>query len=578
MILLGEFATILPNENPLSPEYYLNGVNKSILLKLASFMLGLNPDTSKYNNWRELLNMWFRKENFDFANKLYQRCKELESDNQTTISLFSPVAALKFFEFSFSVDEGVVSKDEITAEIDIFKAYLIFLTNTVGDEKKSEKYLQSLDTKLRLLGTLINQVYPTADFSNYDLGDIFTCQLVKAHLLFKFLESTNEADYLLKEFYRYFNINTWREYFQFLLPLVQAHTKHPTEGWTELWVSKGDNFDRNCNFLEALSLKEFDPLIDFDFKLLRGNPIYKIDEGVYGIISPLFVFEKIYKGLYFKLNEIHNTLPKEQKKIKDLRSFYTSNFSENYLLYSLLTHIYGKRKYIKYSGHDIEEQGIVGGPDYYIRNGNYIFLFENKDVFINAEIKQSSDFQLIEAELKKKLYFDVEESGVIPKAIIQIVNNIKKILTKENAFDTGYKQKSIQIYPLLILHDSSFNCPGLNALVNKWFNDELEVLKKAGLNLAKVRPITVINIDTLLLYSDFLRLKKISLNEIVDAYIDHQNFNQKKRYRDSKHLGASYMDTLLHFSFFINNYTNYGHRMNHIQLFESAIHNIAIQN
>ena len=58
MGLLGEFSSILPDEKPLKPEEYLNGVNKSTLLKTASFMLGLNPNTSKFNKWEELINMW----------------------------------------------------------------------------------------------------------------------------------------------------------------------------------------------------------------------------------------------------------------------------------------------------------------------------------------------------------------------------------------------------------------------------------------------------------------------------------------------------------------------------------------
>lgn len=571
MGLLGEFNTILYDEEPLKPQEYLNGVNKSTLLKLASFMLGLSPNTSKFNDWKELLHMWFRAENKGFANKIWQRCIALEKSNNTTVSLLSPVASLKFFEFIFALPEIEVSQDEITSEINLFKAYLLFLTNTTKNETLSKEYLENLDSKLRAPATLLNQTYPVADLSNYELGDIFITQLVKAYLLFEFLEKTHEAKRLLDAFYKYFQIHNWKEYFQFLLPIIQAHTKHPSEGWTQLNILKDENFERNSHFLEALSLKEFDTELDFDFKLLRSKPIYKVDEGLYVIISPLFVFEKIYKGLYFKLNEIHNSLPIEQKSIKNLRSFYTSKFSENYLLYKILEHIYGKRNYVKFSGMEIKRDGA---PDYYIRSGNHIFLFENKDIFINAEIKQSSNFELIEAEFKKKLFFEKKDSKIEDKAVLQIVNNIRLILSKKNSFDTGYKEKNIKIYPLLILQDSSFNSPGFNFLINYWFEIELKILKDEGLDISRIRPLTVINIDTLILYSDFLKLKKVTLNELIEAYIKYCTFNDKKQYKNFEHFKMSYANTLLSFSFFIDKHTNVGFKGVHPELVNKVMHAI----
>lgn len=568
MGLLVEFNSILYDEESLKPEDYLKGVDKPTLLKLASFMLGLNPNTSKYNDWHELINMWFRIENCDFAKKIWERCEALERSYKTKISLLSPVASLKFFEFIFSLPETEISQDEITSEINLFKAYLIFLSDTTKNETLSKEYLENLDPELRVPGTLLNQTYPIADFSNYDLGDIFVTQLVKAYLLFEFLESSSEAKYLLDAFYRYFKIHSWKEYFQFILPVIQAHIKHPSEGWTQLNIRKDENFERNIDFLEALSLTEFDAELDFDFKLLRSNPIYRVDKGLYAIISPLFVFEKLYKGLYFKLNEIHNTFSIEERTIKNLRSFYTSNFSENYLLYRLLEYIYGERNYIKFSGKEIKKDGA---PDYYIRNGNYVFLFENKDIFINAAIKQSSNFELLEREFKKKLYFEIKDNKVEDKAVLQIINNVRQILTKKNTFDDRYKENKIQIYPLLVLQDSSFNSPGFNFLINYWFDIELKHLNKEGIDISKVKPLTIINIDTLILYSDFLKLKKATLNDLIEAYIRYCSFNDKKRFKDFEHLKMTYADTLLPFSFFIDKHTNVGFKKVNSNFFNQII-------
>jgi hypothetical protein len=574
MILLADFNSIFPNEEQLSPDVYLRGINKPLLLKIACFMLGLKESGSKFYKLETLLEMWFRRENISFAKEIYKNCKLLEEDNNAVVSLISPLASLYFFEYIFAMPEYEETQDEAISEINLFKAYIIFLTNSTKRENVSKEYLENYNEKLKISATLLNQAFPMSDLANYDLGEIFFAQVIKAFLLFQFLESKKEIEYLLKAFYEYFNFIHWKEYLQFMMPLVQGRINHPNEGWTHLTIPKGENFKRICKFLESISLEIIDSEIDYDFRLLRGRPLYKVEEGVYSIISPLFVFEKIFKGLFFKLNEIHNKIPNEKKSIKNLKSFYTTNFSENFLLYKILDHIYGNRSYIKFSGLEISNENIDGGPDYYIRNGNYIFLFENKDVLINAEIKQSSNFELIEDELKKKFYFDKKGNKVTPKAVIQIVQNIRKILKKENVYDVNYNLNSIQIYPLLVLHDTSFNCPGLNAIIDYWFKLELYKLQDEGLNISRVKSLTVINIDTLILYADFFRTKKKTLNDLIEAYIKNSIFDKKKIRKDLDDVSQAYMNTQMSFSYFVNKYTNWGYKKNENELLNKVYHSI----
>ena len=556
--LLCGFDEIFYDETPLSPEAYLTGINRDSLLKLASFLLGIHPTQSKFNDWKELLNMWFRVENADFANKIWKRCDDFEKKEKTHIALISPIASLKLFEFAFSVIDVGETQSDIASEVSLFKAYSIFINESTRNETASNKYLEGLDVELRPALTLLNQTYPVSEFVNYNLGDIFTTQLVKSYLLLTFLESNIRCQYLMDGFYQYFKIKHWREYFAFIIPIISAYSKHPSEGWTQLNVEKNENFEKNCCFLDSLSLKEFDSELNADFKLLRGNPLFKREEGLYAIISPLFVTEKIFKGLYFKLKEINDLLSSKEEFIKDLRSFYTLNFSENYLLYSILNYIYSERNYLQFSGEELLNEKIDGAPDFYIRNGKYMFLFESKDIFINADIKQSGNFQLIEAEFKKKLFFDSKKDKIVPKAVLQIISNIRKALRLENKFDFNYKPSNIIIYPILIVHDSSFNSMGLNYLINYWFTSELSKLATEGINVSKVKKICIINIDTLILYSDLFKMKKIILNECIDAYIKYGQFNANKKYNDFEHFKVSYAETLIPFSSFIDKYTDTG--------------------
>lgn len=66
------------------------------------------------------------------------------------------------------------------------------------------------------------------------------------------------------------------------------------------------------------------------------------------------------------------------------------------------------------------EFGIIAEPDYYIRNGNKIFLFESKDILIPSETKVSNDYENISSELKKRLYY--EEKGMVELIIKQCFN------------------------------------------------------------------------------------------------------------------------------------------------------------
>jgi hypothetical protein len=558
MTLLGDFSAILYDEEPLTPEEYMKGVDKKILLRLASFMNGLDVNSSKFYDWKEFLNMWFRKENFEFKNKIWLRCVDLEIKYKAIVSLISPAASLKFFEAAFSIPKSEILQDPTTSEINLFKAYLLFVSETTSKETVSAEYLESLSGEYRIASTLLSQMYPLSDFTNYDLGNVFVTQLMKANFLFEFLESNKEAKYLIEAFYAKFDIDDWRQYFQYIIPLIEAHSKHTSEGWTEVRVGRDENFEKNCLFLESLTLTDFGEELTPDFKQMRGNPIYKVEDGRYVIISPLFVVEKIFKGLYFKLREIHEVIPKQEKTIKNLRSFYTTNFSENYLLYKILEYIYCDTPYVKYTGEKLAYEGHVGAPDYYLRNGNHLFVFENKDVFINAEIKQSYDFRIVEEELKKKFYYENKEGKIVPRATLQLISNIEKALLKQNSFDLNYKPNSLRIYPILILHDSSFNCPGLNAVINEWFKIELAKLDTRGINTSGVKPITIINIDTLILYADFLKLKRGTLKDLINSYIRFGIFNEKGKYKDFEEYKQAYGKSLLSFSFFIDEHTDSG--------------------
>lgn len=191
----------------------------------------------------------------------------------------------------------------------------------------------------------------------------------------------------------------------------------------------------------------------------------------------------------------------------------------------MLREYYGKR-YFQRNGDELDAE-YDGAPDYYVRNGKRIFLFESKDILIKAKVKQSSNFKVINEELSIKLFQN--EKGK-PKAVLQILNNIRKILSQTLEFDSGFNPKNVIIHPVLILHYRIFNTAGLNKWVNFWFQDELEKLGHEGFDVSKVRPLIIIDIDTLVFNKDVFKERKLSLEKVLIDYQDNYiNFSVKGR-------------------------------------------------
>ena len=104
------------------------------------------------------------------------------------------------------------------------------------------------------------------------------------------------------------------------------------------------------------------------------------------------------------------------------------------------------------------------------------------------------------------------------------------------------------------MHDHQFNIAGLNVVVNSWFQTELAKLKEKGLPTDKVKPLVIIDIDTLIFHQDLFRDRALKLNQILDEYFKFITIDNKKKYIDNKHTKEYAKRTVITFSHFISNY------------------------
>jgi hypothetical protein len=554
-----EFDIAFPNEQPLTVEQYLTGGSRSVILNSAAFFLGFKNNKSEFSDTRKFLEMFFRKENTDFANQIYDNIRGLEKKG-IQIGIINTYTSLKLFEYFFSRPEEPETQSQEEFERNLFKAYLVLNSEFTKTQGVAFTSCENIDDELKIPMMMFCMEYPVSDKSNYDINQIWTTQMIKAIYLFQFLELHQKTQPLLAAFLAYFNTPTWQDYLKSLLPLTIPAINNPKEAHTDINVTPGERFDEGCAFIEKLIVQENDELDQNDFLSVRARPFYKVNDGVYRTIFQLFVVEKIFKGVYFLLRDINKTLPKADK-IKEIKSFYGDEFSEKILFYKVIESIYPSNC-IHFSGKQLSDMQIDGAPDYYIRKGKNIVLFESKDFLILAEKKATFDFTVYEEEFQRVLYYeDLPDGKVKHKAVMQLIKSIRKLLTKEFPADKDYYYKDVFIYPVLLTHDHQYDTPGFNELIDYWFQDELLGLKEEGLFVHRVKPISVVNIDSLI-YNQIGLVKDIPLHEMLKLYHDYKIVAQKKPVIKSREDYEKYieeykqirMSKLIPFSLFIDKY------------------------
>ena len=555
-----EFEVAFPEEEKLTVEQYLAGGSRDVILNVAAFFLGFKSQKSRFEDNREFIEMFFRRENSNVANQVYDKIQELNKKG-VSISIINSYSSLKLFEYFFSAPEAPEIQTQAEFEVNLFKAYLVL--NSEFSEKQNVAFTSAneSDEELRIPMMMFCMQYPVSDKSNYDIKQIWATQMIKSIYLFQFLESHKKTQPLLAAFLAYFNSSTWQEYLKSLLPLTISAISSENETHTDIVVEAGENFEQSCAFIEKLIIQENDEFDQNDFLTTRAKPFYKLKDGVYRIIFNLFVVEKIFKGVYFLLRDVNKTLP-AASRIKELKSFFGNDFSEKILCYKVLDSIY-PNKCVRFSDKELTDMKISAAPDYYIRKGKNILLIESKDFLIAADKKMSFDFNVYEEEFGKTLdYKEMPNGEIKPKAVMQLINNVRRILKKEITADTDYHYKNVFVYPVLLTHDHQYDTPGFNELIDFWFQDALAELAEEGLFINHVKPLSVVNIDSLI-YNQVGLASNIPLHDILNLYHENKKIKKPKkiqfkteeeRDRTIEEYKQMRMSKLIPFSLFIEEY------------------------
>jgi hypothetical protein len=554
LIKLGiNFEACFPGEERGTLEEYLSGINKADLLKMGSFFLGFNTEKSRYSDIKHFLEMYFSSENSEFAQTTYANILQYVENAPYPLELYEVpyvVSSLKLFEFIFDEipDNQETTKTNEEIEQDTFRAYVLLNQITITDRDfLSSQIREENNLNLTPAQALLQISFHNNDLINFRIDKLFYCQFFRALYYFEFLTQRDDCKALLNAFYAHYEVVNYRDYLKRLLGITHSVLMMDRESHTEIHLDEQESMA----FIDKHVAELEEPITEVDFLKVRSNPLYKFEEDKYRIISPLFIIEMIYNGLFFRLKAINNQLPDEDK----VSSFYnlkTYQFSEQFVLSKLLKEIYGNR-YIQKSGSELD--GIMpGSPDYYMRNGKYVHVYESKDILISKESKQSFDFRDLENELKIKLF---ENENGSAKAVKQLVETVRKILTGEATYDPRIPLSRVQIFPVIVLHYRMFNAAGLNSLINTWFVEELQRLEELGIDISRVHALIIVDVETLMFNKDPLIKRKITMQKALLEYEkDYLHFNMvnaRPRPRSQQEANSLVEKSLTPFSFFLDN-------------------------
>ena len=497
-------------DSPKTIQEYVRCIGRRMILNLCTHF----TYKELQDDQQDIIKFWskyFSRDNEIFANDVIGKLLELSKLYRVSIIHTQNLYLLIEAALVTEVPEEI-SPAPSNAEIEqlFFRALLvannIILEHQESGGEETEKYLLSNPSIKKIPVYILANHLAYGDYEFALNNEVAITQLHKCVCFFKFAEQQFPKHlnlYLINKGFK-----DWQEYIKVLSGLVFNGVKKE-KGSAFIKIPDG-NTDRALECcLQLCSTTLNDYTSDYDFIELRNHPLYQWNENEFLILSNLFLAEKLYQSIYFDLNYINDNL--SSGRINEFRSKIGLEFSERTLLYEVLNRLF-RDNIVKKTGEEIVHIVGDGGCDYYARSGSKVYLFECKDVLMQKDVKTSYNA----TRIMDFLYTRLVRSKGKKKAVDQLLQNIQFI--RDNKIEPHRTDGAkMTIYPIIVTHHKVFDTPTINYFINNWFQQHLQEFEIA--NKDRVKPIVVINIDTLIMMKDLCRQKSIVFKDLLDEYI-----------------------------------------------------------
>ncbi|WP_396196120.1 hypothetical protein [Flavobacterium sp.] len=455
---------------------------------------------------RFILREWIPDTSEDFkSNFIRVFIEHSETKNLKDVKVINKISTLRTIEILL---EKRIKIEKVSHDPEsLFKLYLIIndeIANRI--DFFTNKYLadnRSISNEIRLhLHLGLNQYLVNTDA----IGKKLWMEALKFVQFEKWIKTQPKLENTLIRYLGKFNVNTLYELFTLIFRIGQVAINHHKFSIDE--QEKGIVFfdyisNHNINSSEWNELSE-----------IMKNPLYRMNNGEYLIIDFYFVLNKFFTGMY------HDLLNFSNSENSNFHQVYSSDFIEKYLLGNAINSVFGN-KYIQFNedkmkSYKVKNINNLALPDYYIRNGNKVYLFECKNSLISLSSKLEKKYEKIETDFKRKFY----ESKNKNKAAKQLLNYIN--LSNEGKylfFDHCTKVNNLVYYPIIITTDDTLTSLSFNSLINEFVTKDLNEMDNKL--KSRIKPITIIHINDLLYRTT--NLKRLDI--LIDSY--HKHFNKK---------------------------------------------------
>ena len=533
-----QYSDLYPEQADNLPDaqVFIKGLKREDLCTLTANMVSrlngmpffdnsLDPRNNEYDFVRFYLSDRDPEFTQDVINRHSAAVKRLPENYKSIFVATGKAAIMTFQRLFFSVEPETKPDWSPQIEKNYSKALLRVNEDVYEADYNGEKHLtEPLDLRLAHLYLAYN--YANEDVESLDIHDAFRRQLTKSITLFTFLFRSKDKRIkaLRRRFLAHFHIGNWAEY---IIPHVMTiHYLHEKSG---LLMIKGDSkYGRKARRVIEKSCIEKDAIIQEadnpDFMLFRGKPYIRMKKHHYAITNLTFVVEHIYNSVYFELRRFR----KDAGFMNDdaFRQYYTTEFSQKFMFEGYVRQCMPSNTQKAVSGSEcdtmleiakregLKTDGIVP-PDYYVKVAEGCIIFESKDALTNAKVKESRNAEKLFEDIKKKFF---ENDKGKHKGIAQLLDSVEAIQKGIFFFD-NVKEDSV-IYPVLVVDNPVYTMRGMHTVLEYVMREECS---KRGLRSENIKPLILMDVATLKLYSDYLNTN--GLVATFEQYYQHINYS-----------------------------------------------------
>lgn len=516
------FSSIFKNETFDIVEA-IKQIERPLLLKIVSYL------TNKYDN----CTVEDIKEGIISTNSIYYtpifsaiesfRYNQLYGSKNIIFSTTKTLLELLKYVFSCKQESSMYELNNYEKELIIFKLILkineqIYDTN-LGDNNISEALYSELYTH-----NSIN------DHEKRFRNEVIEQCVYSTHF-FKFISKNQGCNSIYTEFLNHFQIKNWESYSRSILALAMTPNINNNMSSGLIDIEKYDPEGIiNRNMLNHISIninEDIDINKNTDFVEFRSRPIIKESENEYRIFSKQFIIKRLYDSLFFDLKKIFpNKVPFHNQEI-DTGLFFRKYFVEKYLFDRIVLDCVCNNPDITFPSENqilseltSDDNEVDEQPDFYIRKGNNIFILECKAIKLNGQLKDSNDIGEISNNLKNKLVAKTTSNnksiGKTKKEgvgqLVQHIHNMENGTFKMDDFN--FNDNEVNYFPILVLENSEINQPPLTPILNKQYQELLNL--DNTINKRKCHRLIVTNIISLFKCKN--AIKREGLASIISEY------------------------------------------------------------